>query len=68
MFYRISGSENCWHGSLSYLGADGGNNEYFRCRECGAVIIREGESDYWKGRKEMEEGRESSLVKKFLKG
>lgn len=65
MFYRISGNENCQHGSLSYLGADGGNNEYFRCRECGAVIIKEGESDYRKERREM--GREeSSLIDRFL--
>jgi len=32
----------CNHGELEYLGGektDGGFNQYFRCLECGAVIV-----------------------------
>lgn len=66
-FYRISGKENCQHESLSYLGADGGNNEYFLCQECGAAIVKEGKSDYKKERKKMEEKVKESPFDKFLK-
>lgn len=66
-FYRVSGRKNCQHESLSHLGADGGNNEYFLCQECGAAIIKEGKSDYRKERKKMEVKGRESLINKFLR-
>ena len=45
MTYRISGSGDCDHESLFHVGSDSGDNDYFRCDDCGAVIIEESKSE-----------------------
>lgn len=45
-WYLLSGDEECEHDPVVRLGADGGNNEYYHCRECGSVLIREGHADH----------------------
>ncbi|KXA93757.1 hypothetical protein AKJ66_01175 [candidate division MSBL1 archaeon SCGC-AAA259E22] len=56
--WRVSGDEDCPHGSTIMLGSDKGNNQYYQCQECGAVIIIEGESSPEQERERMEREKE----------
>ena len=35
------GRGDCEHGSLSEMAGDAGANRYFRCRDCGGVLVQE---------------------------
>lgn len=37
-YYLVSGNKDCTH-QISFLGADGGGNEYYMCQECGGLVI-----------------------------
>lgn len=51
-FYRINWKEDCECREAEYLGEDGGGNDYYKCKDCDAVIIRA--QDWGK----IEEGRD----------
>ena len=42
----------CGHGDVERLGFDAGQNEYSRCRDCGAVIVGFTASKDWEERRE----------------
>lgn len=54
----VSGDENCRHKSTTSLGSDKGNNQYYQCQDCGAVVIVKGESKPEEERERMEREKE----------
>ncbi|MEF8777591.1 MAG: hypothetical protein V5A36_01630 [Natronomonas sp.] len=42
--FKIGGDEDCPHESLVNIGADAGNNDYYKCRSCESVILKSGHS------------------------
>lgn len=60
-WYRLAGTEpadvdadDCDHEEMELLGADPGNNEYYRCQTCGDVLLNTGEYDHRATRREIE--------------
>jgi hypothetical protein len=43
----------CDHGSVERLGVDAGNNQYFRCRDCEAVVVTFTPDDQWERQREL---------------
>ena len=39
-YYRIGWKEDCECENAHWIGRDGGNNEYYKCDDCDAVIIK----------------------------
>jgi hypothetical protein len=39
--YAIQGDADCDHADARGLGFDGGTNRYYRCPDCGAVLVEE---------------------------
>ena len=50
------------HGTLTTLGADQGNNEYYRCESCRAVVVDFGTTDY----REVREERDLQVERSWL--
>lgn len=48
-------ASGCGHGNRQHLGGDAGGNVYFRCQECGAVLIQEGSVSWKEHREEQQE-------------
>jgi hypothetical protein len=42
--FKIGGEEDCPHESVVNIGADAGNNDYYKCRSCESVILKSGHS------------------------
>ena len=40
--FAVSGDGDCDHPDARELGADGGTNRYYRCPDCGGVLVEEG--------------------------
>lgn len=64
-FVRISGTQDCQHPNLSYVGGDKGGNEYFRCGDCGGVIIREGSVSHHELKDRIEAEKQEEGPKSF---
>nr|AGF93426.1 hypothetical protein FLSS-25_0027 [uncultured organism] len=64
-FFRVAGDKDCEHDSLEYLGSDAGNNEFFRCKECGGIIIKKGKIDKEAERKKTEV-KDKSLIEQIF--
>lgn len=62
--WKISNNEGCECEKTFFLGSDLGNNKYYKCVNCGGIIIYEGERSEKKIRKEMikEEKRNRILL------
>ncbi len=64
-FYSVAGDKDCEHDSLKYLGADVGNNEFFRCRNCKGIIIKKGKVDK-EAEREKTKPKDKSLVEQLF--
>lgn len=52
--YVVPGDADCEHPSSTYLGGDTGNNDYYRCQSCEAVLVETGQRDIDRERAELE--------------
>lgn len=66
MPFRIAGSENCEHDSLVSRGRDSGDNKYLQCRDCGAVIVVEKDTESNERVKTEREEEERDLINRLI--
>lgn len=64
---RIDGSENCNHDDLVNRGRDSGDNKYLYCRDCGAIIVVEEDSESDERIRSKNEEEESDPIKRLVK-
>lgn len=63
--FLVPGDPECHHETTEYMGGDSGNNEYYECRDCEGVLIKEGHRDPEAVREELEREREDATSHPF---
>lgn len=64
--FKIGGDEDCTHESTVKIGADTGNNAYYKCRSCESVILKSGESSPERARERQRQEMQSGSNNKFV--